>query len=308
MHVRLPERISRLQHILPFTLTVLAFLLASLGQSYLNKRVHEEWAVALFVLALALTLIAFLQLPEQKEEVSVPASRWKWRGMLALLIASLPACIASALLVLSWNNLPRAIPLYVLSLGAAGYVCYRWEGWSMPRPTLLKEHWEELILVALVLACGLFLRLYRLDYYPPAGSISWNDEAQIGKDAYGIIHHGYLPWQFPNSVYATFLSFQVLGPTVLALRLPFVLLGFLTLIFFYLLARELFRFPVALAATFLFAVSRWHIAFVRLVLPSTPAMLLEVATFYLLLRGRRTGGMMNYILAGLSMGLGLYSH
>jgi hypothetical protein len=45
-----------------------------------------------------------------------------------------------------------------------------------------------------------------------------------------------------------------------------------------------------------------------LVLPSTPAMLLEVATFYLLLRGRRTGGMANYVLAGMTMGLGLYSH
>jgi hypothetical protein len=264
--------------------------------------------VALFVLAIALTLVAFLQLPEKKEKVELPASRWNWRGMLALLMASLPACVASALLVLNWNNLPKALPLYILSLGAAGYVCYRWEGWSLPKLVLLKEHWRELILVALVLACGLFLRLYRLDYYPPPGSISWNDEAQIGKDAYGIIHHGYLPWQFPNSVYATFLSFQLLGPTVLALRLPFVLLGFLTLIFFYLLARELFRFPIALATTFLFAVSRWHIAFVRLVLPSTPAMLLEVATFCLLLRGRRSDGMMNYILAGLTMGLGLYSH
>jgi heme/copper-type cytochrome/quinol oxidase subunit 4 len=308
LHVTLFERISRAQHVLPVTLTVVAFLLASLGQYYLNRRVDEEWAVALFVLAIALTLVAFLQLPEEKEKVELPASRWNRRGTLALLISALPACIASALLMLNWNNLPRAVLLYVLSLGAAAYVCYRWEGWTLPRLTVPKEHWRELVLVTLILACGLFLRLYRLDYYPPPGSISWNDEAQMGKDAYGIIHHGYLPWQFPTSVYATFLSFQVLGPTVLALRLPFVLLGFLTLILFYLLARELFPFPVALAATFLFAVSRWHIAFVRLVLPSTPAMLLEVATFYLLLRGRRTGGMMNYILAGLTMGLGLYSH
>jgi hypothetical protein len=309
LRARLLQRISPVQYTLPFVLVIVAFVLASLGQFYLNRRIHEQWAVALYVLAIALTLIALKQAPEQRaRKEPSPPSKWNRRGILALLLASLPAWIASGLLVWRWDYLHSAVPMYVLSLAALGYVCYRQEGWAFPSPGALKGHWGEVVLVALVLACALFLRLYRLDYYPPPGGISWNDEAQVGKDAYGIIHHGEHPWQLPVSIYATVLSFRVLGATVFALRLPFVLLGFLTLVVFYLLARELFRFPVALAATFLFGVSRWHIAFTRLVLPSTPTMLLEVTTFYLLLRGRRTGGVMTYILAGLTMSLGLYSH
>ncbi len=299
---------SQVQRVLPFILTVAAFLLASLGQALLNRRVNEEAAVALFAVAIVLTLIAFLRPHEGKKAEKAPPSRWDLGGMLSLLVASIPAWVASILLMLRWDYLPTAVPLYIWSVALVGAVCSRRDDWAWPRFKAIREHWIELTLVILVLGFGLFLRLDRLDYYPPPGGISWNDEAQIGKDAYGIIRHGYLPWQFPVSVYSTYLSFRAVGATVFALRLPFVLLGFLTLIVFYLLARELFHFPVALTATFLFAVSRWHIAFTRLVLPSTPAMLLEVATFYLLLRGRRTGGMMNYILAGLTMSVGLYSH
>lgn len=264
--------------------------------------------MALYMAAMVLTLLAYHRVPEDKRLFHLPPPKWDLTGLLSLLVASLPALVASGLLVLRWDSLPAAVSLYTCSLGLLAAFCARREGLALPRLQVLKEHWLELTLVTMVLGFGLFLRLHRLDYYPPPGGISWNDEAQMGKDAYGIIHYGYLAWQFLVSVYSSYVSFLVLEPTVLALRLPFVLWGFATLVVFYLLARELFRFQIALAVTFLFAVSRWHLAFTRLVLPCTPAMLLEVSTFFLLLRGRRTGGMTNYILAGLTISLGLYSH
>ncbi|HUS70493.1 MAG TPA: PA14 domain-containing protein [Anaerolineae bacterium] len=294
---------------LPLVLTILGFVLASLGQVCLNGRQNENVAVLLLAAAVVLTAVAFRRLSvDEGQQEQQPRSNWDRQGMLALLVASLPAWVAGCLLAVRWESLYTGLLLYAAGLSLVALVCALRERWRLPALSTLKDHWLELTLVGLVLALGLFLRVYRLDYYPPPGGISWNDEAQIGKDAYGVLHHGYRPWQFPFSVYATCVSFLLLGPTVLALRLAFVTLGFVTLIVFYLLAREVFRFPVALSATSLFAVSRWHIAFSRLALPSTPAMLLEVATFYLLLRGRRTGGMMNYVLAGLTMGLGLYSH
>ncbi|MGB9299892.1 MAG: PA14 domain-containing protein [Anaerolineae bacterium] len=290
-------------------LTILGFVLASLGQVCLSRRQNETVAVLLLAAAVVLVLVAFRFLSEDgvRERQSPGHSRDR-QGMLVLLVASLPAWVAGCLLAVRWDSLYTGALLYAAGFSLMALVSAHRERWRLPALSTLKDHWLELTLVGLVLALGLFLGVYRLDYYPPPGGISWNDEAQIGKDAYGVLHHGYHPWQFPFSVYATCLSFLLLGPTVLALRLTFVTLGFITLIVFYLLAREIFRFPVALAATYLFAVSRWHIAFSRLALPSTPAMLLEVATFYLLLRGRRTGGMMNYVVAGLTMGLGLYSH
>jgi len=294
---------------LPLQLTILGFVLASLGQARLNQGENENLAVALLAAGVVLVVVAFLrQTEEESRQKRPPGPGWDGQGMLALLVASLPGWVAGCLLAVRWDSLYTGLLLYACGLGLVCTVCARREGWRLPALNTLKDHGVELTLVGLVLALGLLLLVYRLDYYPPPGSISWNDEAQIGKDAYGVIHHGLRPWQFPVSVYTTCLAFLTLGPTVLALRLTFVLLGFVTLVVFYLLTREIFRWPVALASTFLFAVSRWHIAFSRLVLPSTPAMLLEVATFYLLLRGRRTGGMTNYVLAGMTMGLGLYSH
>jgi len=293
----------------PFVLTLLGFLLASLGQVLLSRREGEGVAVALLTAAAVLVLVAFRDLPRDQVREQRPAVfRWNRRGVLVLLAASVPAWLAGWLLAVRWDSLFTGLVLYSASLALVGAVCSWREGWKPPRLDTVRDHWAELLLVATVLTLGLFLRLHQLDYYPPPGGISWNDEAQIGKDAYGVLFHDSRPWQFPFSVYSTCLSFLLLGPTVLALRLTFVVLGFATVVVFYLLARELFRFPVAVAATFLFTVSRWHIAFSRLVLPSTPAMLLEVCTFYLLLRGRRTRGLMNYVLAGVTMGLGLYSH
>jgi hypothetical protein len=290
-------------------LVLVAVFLASAAQLFLSRRENEAVAVLLLAAAVVLTLVAFRRLPvHEGPQEQQPRSNWDRRGMLALLVASLPAWIAGCLLAVRWDSLYTGVLLYAAGFCLVALACAQRERWRLPSLRALKGHWLELTLVGLVLTLGLFLLVYRLDYYPPPGGISWNDEAQIGKDAYGVLHHGYRPWQFPFSVYATCVSFLLLGPTVVALRLTFVTLGFVTLVVFYLLAREIFRFPVALAATFLFAVSRWHIAFSRLALPSTPAMLLEVATFYLLLRGRRTGGVMSYVLAGLTTGLGLYSH
>jgi len=294
---------------LPLELTILGFVLASLGQARLNQGQNEILAVGLLAAGVVLVLVAFRRLPEEEtRQKRPPGPGWDGQGMLSLLVPSLPGWVAGCLLAVRWDSLYTGLLLYACGLGVVCAVCARRERWRLPALSTLKDHGVELTLVGLVLALGLLLLVYRLDYYPPPGSISWNDEAQIGKDAYGVIHHGSRPWQFPVSVYTTCLAFLTLGPTVLSLRLTFVFLGFVTLVVFYLLARETFRWPVALASTFLFAVSRWHIAFSRLVLPSTPAMLLEVATFYLLLRGRRTGGMVNYVLAGMTMGLGLYSH
>jgi hypothetical protein len=294
---------------LPFVLTVLAFLTGSLGQAYLVRPGRGALGVLLLGTALALCVVAFRRLPQHGErEAPGLMPGWDREGMALLFAASVPAWVGGWLLVTRWDSLSTGLSLYAWSLLLVGVVCAQREGWTLPALNVVRERWLELTLMALVLGLGLLLLVYRLDYYPPPGSISWNDEAQIGKDAYGVIHHDSHPWQFPVSVYTTCLAFLSLGPTVLALRLNFVLMGFLTLVVFYLLTREVFRFPVAVASTFLFAVSRWHIAFSRLALPSTPAMLLEVCTFYLLFRGRRTGGMMSYVLAGMTMSLGLYTH
>jgi 4-amino-4-deoxy-L-arabinose transferase-like glycosyltransferase len=155
---------------------------------------------------------------------------------------------------------------------------------------------------------ALFLRLYRLDYYPPPGGISWNDEAQTGKDAHLILTGDAHPWQFPLITYPTALTFALFGENTFALRLVPDLWGFLTLIAFYFLAAEAFTTAAALIATFLFAVSRWHIALTRLSFPVTTSTFLAVTLFWLLIRGLRTRSAWNFLGAGLLLGLGFYDY
>jgi hypothetical protein len=167
---------------------------------------------------------------------------------------------------------------------------------------------DSLLFPLLLFGFALFLRLYRLDYYPPPGGISWNDEAQTGKDAHLILANDARPWQFPFITYPTALLFALLGESTFALRLVPDLWGFLTLIAFYFLAREAFTQPAAFIATFLFAVSRWHIALTRMSFPVTTSTFLAVMILGLLMRGLRTRGAGNFLGAGVLLGLGFYDY
>ena len=224
------------------------------------------------------------------------------------------------------------------ALGWAGWQCFwRWDAvrtawrwylagglivlagmalWDGYQPlAALRRGWEtrrrwagEAAAVALVMALAFAVTLAGLGDFPPAGGISWNDEAQMGKDAYSVLHHDGLPWQYPTSVYPVALSFLLFGPTTFALRFPFAIMGALLCLPFYFLARRLLGPAPALAAAFLLAVSRYRIALSRLVLPVVPDLLCALIALACLARALRTRGKAPYFTAGLALALGLYSH
>lgn len=255
-------------------------------------------------------------------EKAKPAQVWspralsrsaKVRGLIVLVVALAAVGGAAWLLSREWSFLYRSLLLYGVGMALATYGFSQLEGWSLPGAFIetwhaVRRHKWEAVCLFLILAFALFLRLYRLEYYPPPGGITWNDEAQIGKDAHEFLQGRANPWQFPLSVYGTALSFSLLGENVLSLRLTFILFGFAMLVPFFFLARHLFDPWIALAGTFLLAVSRWHISFTKLVLPSTPIALLELLALVFVFRGWRTKGKANYLWAGAALGMGLYSH
>jgi len=95
---------------------------------------------------------------------------------------------------------------------------------------------------------------------------------------------------------------------VLALRLVATTAGILTLVFTYLLARELFDQRIAVLATFLLAVMRWHVNFSRFAMHGIFAPLFMAATFYFLVRGLKGKGVSNFVGAGMMMGVGLQGY
>ncbi|MFQ6013928.1 MAG: PA14 domain-containing protein [Anaerolineae bacterium] len=303
-----------------FLAFLLACVMALLGQILLDRWINLSYAPLLYGVGIVSALWAFRAPQVLAAEPGVvrpglvPGRAVRLKGVILLMAALIPAMAAAWLLSRGWeSNVDRAMPFYGLALLLALLGIGLLEGWHLGRMVsgaraYLSRHRVPMMLLGAILVLALFLRLHRLDYYPPPGGISWNDEAQIGKDAHAILTTGARPWQFPLLVYPAALSFHLLGETVLALRLVPILLGFVTLIVFYLLAQELFGQGPALAGTFLFAVSRWHISFTKLLVGTTPGTLLEVTTFYFILRGLRTRGRSNYIWAGLSLSLGLYGH
>jgi hypothetical protein len=133
-----------------------------------------------------------------------------------------------------------------------------WDG-SLPssRPSVralsagIGAHALELTLLLAVVGAGVFMRLYRFGDLPPNGYIIL--EEHINGGAMWDILHGARPYIYPTSRYLGALSLWIFGPTTTGLRAHTVAAGILAIPFFYLLMRELVRWPAALFATAIFA-------------------------------------------------------
>jgi len=145
-----------------------------------------------------------------------------------------------------------------------------------------KTHWA---LLALIVAFGLWARLWQLENLPPG---FYTDEAFYALDAVEVMD-GARPIYFPANngreplyIYLLAGSIQLLGRTSLAVRAPAALLGALTVLAAYGLARTLFNPRVGLIVAALAAGSLWTIALNRIglranTLPPLATLMLVVA-------------------------------
>lgn len=175
----------------------------------------------------------------------------------------------------------------------------------------LTAHWD-LALLALILAVSAFVRFYQLDVFPNGCQ---SDECNNGLDALRWLGGaGYLPYAETNEGQATLftyliaLSFQLFGVGVTQMRLVPALMGVLTIVAFYILARDLYGRHAALVGAALFATARWHVTFSRIVyeLIMQPLVMLLLALF--LLRALRTGKRWQWALAGVMLALGMNTY
>ncbi len=181
-----------------------------------------------------------------------------------------------------------------------------------------------IILFALILIIGIYLRFDRLTTIPPSLShdetaIAYNAYSilKTGKDEYGapypLLFRSFDDYKLPGMVYTTVPFVALFGRTELAARLPSALFGILAIIVMYVLAAELLgdrrhlklgEFDAALIPTLMFALQPWHINFSRQLFESNGAVFWFMLGTYFLLRSRR-----NYreiLLAGLFYVTSLY--
>ncbi len=133
---------------------------------------------------------------------------------------------------------------------------------------------KKLFLLAAILVIASLTRILFLAEFPNGFT---GDEAQQGYFAYSILKTGQDEWGevlplFPRGfgdfkpplyTYLTVPFVAILGLTVEAVRLPAAILGILTVLMVFFLARELFNEVVAFWSSLLLALSPWHIQISR---------------------------------------------
>lgn len=219
----------------------------------------------------------------------------EWLGLVVLLGGLAGFGWSSFQLYAVWDSaFDWAAPLAVgcLAVWTAGLalVDRRWrnpEGttpWSRP----------EILGVLLLTALAGFLRFHQLDHFPPADGFVAIEEPQSGQGAWNILSEGIRPWEFLLDRWMAVPFLDWLGPTITNLRLPFILVSWLTIPVTYLLARQLVAPGAAMFGTFLLAVSHWHLHYARLAHAVFPTTLVFVGVLALCVRQYRRGGLALY--------------
>lgn len=170
--------------------------------------------------------------------------------------------------------------------------------------------------LAAILVLAAVLRLYGLDRIPPG---LYHDEAYNGLDAQGVLA-GDLPIFFeanygrqPLFIYLQAGAMALLGPTREALRGTSAVVGILTVLAIYFLARELAPDAsrarrLGLLAAGLLAVLYWHVHFSRTGFRPILFPLMVTWTLFFFWRAYRHGRWRDYTLAGAGVAAALYTY
>ena len=149
----------------------------------------------------------------------------------------------------------------------------------------------------LIFILGAFLRLYKLDKFPPS---LFGDEVDVGYQAYSILKtgkdylgqswpvsfHSVSDWRTPLLLYATVPTIAIFGLTEWGVRLPPAFFGIITLPLFFFFLLKIFKDEkVALAGMFFMAVSIWHLQYSRAAFEVTQMLFLILAGLLLFLKG-----------------------
>ncbi|NOX60859.1 MAG: hypothetical protein GXP42_02760 [Chloroflexi bacterium] len=170
----------------------------------------------------------------------------------------------------------------------------------------------EIALVALIMFAAIFFRVHLIRSVPPGIFI---DETNAALDALRILEgrpdslFGTGWFETPNGfVYLQTLFFRLFGTTFFALKVQSLLPGILTVLALYFLAREMFGVRPALIATAFLAVNRWHINMSRWGWNEVYPPLIQILALLFILRGARRQRWGDWALAGLLLGLGMYTY
>jgi 4-amino-4-deoxy-L-arabinose transferase-like glycosyltransferase len=190
--------------------------------------------------------------------------------------------------------------------------------WQFPKWGQIKE-WmsqnkQELLVVTFIILVGALLRAYILTLHP----FPWSgDESSVGLEAnrilkgevtnfFGAGWSGQPSWSFVP----TALAEIIFGQTILAVRVVSMLEGTLTILFTYLLARELFenKKTIALLAAGFMVAFPVHLQFSRLGVNDIMDGLNVTLVLWLVVQAIHKDRSIDYLWAGIAGGLTFYTY
>lgn len=315
-------------------LLLIALTFAIAGQRHFRTRPESDWdaGITYYLLAIgAFSLAVFIgdrrlgkieneplltpllgdDRPAYRQTVTQAARRHRWRAG-ALMLAAL----------LMWILLDQlrqsALPDYALPfwmwVGAIGVYVIAVAG---RRPALppdwrwrLKEQRGLMALVAAIFIAALVLRVWNVGGIPPTVS---GDEGSQGVEALkflrGELRNPFVTsWLSVPTMSFIFnaLTIGPLGHTAFALRLPWAVIGAITIGVVFVLVRRLKGASFALLTAALLAAYHYHIHFSRLGSNQIADAFFMAAAFWFLYRAYSGGRAIDWALAGVVAGLAQY--
>ncbi|MBX4211295.1 MAG: glycosyltransferase family 39 protein, partial [Candidatus Yanofskybacteria bacterium] len=171
---------------------------------------------------------------------------------------------------------------------------------------------NELVVFLLIVVVAATFRFYHLDITPPG---LYPDEAMNGNNAIQALETNDFKVFYPENngreglfIFLQAISIKIFGNTSWALRGVSALFGTLTVIGLYFLVRLLFNRYLAAAASFLLAVSFWHVNFSRIGFRAIMAPFFIVWGLYFFWKGLASGKISMFVTSGLMWGLGMYTY
>jgi hypothetical protein len=241
---------------------------------------------------------------EQPQHVQPFGIRWRWMALSAGLIA-----------FTAWRGAHEPPVVYVgeqLLTWTLGMIAFLQAVKPAPfgsrqpdaRPLARWEWW----LIGALLIGALLMRTVNLEDVP---YLMDQDEAMFPEEGVSWLRLNFMTSPFAPGVlswvrlYQVMIGFVVglLGPTVTAARLWTSIFSALTVVFLYLLGRELGGWRLGLASALFMLAWSFHVQFGRLALNQAGDPLFAVIAFYLLMRGLRRGATVDFALSGMALGM-----
>ena len=175
----------------------------------------------------------------------------------------------------------------------------------------------EPLLLLLIFLIAIFLRFYDLAATPP---IVLGDEMRLAWTAMTVLEGEHavffeeFPGALPLQIYLEAAAFRVAAVGVFTARAVSAVTGVVTVIMLYVLVKRLFGSTVkkagllALLSSFLLATSYWHLVHSRMAAEPALVPFFAVGTSLLFWRAIESQRTLDYVWAGLLLGLSMYSY